>query len=205
MFVLSLLLPFFLLLLCSAEAALVADGNFHSDFFAKATAPERALLLPDGKYVLYFDVDTLTDQRTGPIMRFLPDGTPDSSFSFSRDYKEVRAAASAGNGKVYVAATRYAYGVLESEQILRLNADGSIDSSFAPATVGSPDTFPDVQQIVVQPDGRILVLGLFSTFGGDDARDGIVRLMPNGTVDSSFLPVTVTSSTAPPSRQTGRS
>jgi uncharacterized delta-60 repeat protein len=83
--------------------------------------------------------------------------------------------------------------VLESEQILRLNSDGSIDASFAPATVGSPDTFPDVQQIVVQPDGRILVLGVFATFGGDDARDGIVRLMPDGTVDSSFLPVTVTS------------
>ncbi|HEV2804872.1 MAG TPA: hypothetical protein VGW57_08095 [Chthoniobacterales bacterium] len=191
MFVLSLLVPFFLLFLCSAEAALVADGNFHPDYFAKATAPGRALLLPDGRYLQYFSVDTLTDHPTGGLIRFLPDGTLDSSFSFSRDYKEVVAAAIAPDGKVYVAATRYVYGIFESEQILRLNSDGSIDPTFTPATVGNPDTIPVVQQIVLQPNGRILVLGLFSTFGGDDARDGIVRLMPDGTVDSSFLPVTV--------------
>lgn len=100
--VVSLFLPLVVFFLSPAQAELVVDNNFQPPFFAKATAPERALLLPDGKYLLYFDVDTLTDQRTGPLMRFLPDGTLDSSFSFSRAYKEVRAAAPAGNGKLYV-------------------------------------------------------------------------------------------------------
>jgi uncharacterized delta-60 repeat protein len=189
--VLSLFLLFVLHFTCATQAALVADNTFRPANFAKAAAPGRALLLPDAKYVLFFSLDTLTDQSTGPLVRFLADGTLDSSFSFSREYKEVVAAAAGPNGKLYIAATRYAYNVFESEQILRLNADGSIDSSFAPATVGSPDTFPDVQQIVVQPDGRILVVGVFLTFAGNNARQGIVRLMPDGSVDSSFAPVTV--------------
>lgn len=175
----------------SVRAALIPDKSFQPPFFAKATPPGRALLLPDGKYLLFFQVDTITDQATGPLFRFLPDGTLDSSFRSSRDYKEVVAAAAAPNGKLYVAATRYAYGNLEAEQILRLNSDGSIDSSFAAATVGSPDVFPVVQQIRVQSDGNVLVVGGFQTFAGNDARDGIVRLLTDGSVDSTFAPVTV--------------
>lgn len=168
------------------------DTSFLPPSFAKATPPERALLLPDGKYFLYFDPDTLTDQRTGALTRFLPDGTFDTTFSFNRDYKTVTAVAPAGNGQYYVSATKYVYGAVDAEQILRVNSDGSVDPTFAPATVGSPNAFPEVQQILVQPDGRVLVAGTFQTFAGNAARDGIVRLLTDGTVDSSFAPVTIT-------------
>jgi uncharacterized delta-60 repeat protein len=175
----------------AGAASLSPDTNFRAPFFVKPVVPERALLLPDGKYLLFFDPDTLTDQPSGAITRFLADGTLDTSFNFSRIYKSVGAATPAGNGKIYVAAMRYLYGVKDAEQILRLNADGSIDSSFTPATVGGPDTYLDVRQILVQPDGKILVVGFFLTFSGNDARNGIVRLLADGTVDSSFVPVTI--------------
>jgi uncharacterized delta-60 repeat protein len=175
----------------SARADLAPDNNFLPPNVAKATPPGRALLLPDGKYVLFFSVDTLTDSPTGAIVRFLPDGTVDSSFNFTREYKEVVAAAAAPNGQLYVAATRYAYGILEAEQILRLNSDGSIDSSFTPVTVGVPDVFPVVQQLLVQSDLTVLVVGGFTTFAGNDARDGIARLLTDGSVDSNFAPVTI--------------
>src|SRR3989440_12059745 len=171
--------------------AVTVDNSFHPPGFAKATPPERALLLPDGKYFLFFDPDTLTDQTTGPLTRFLSDGTLDTSFSFSRDYKTVTAVTPVGNGQLYVAATRYGYGRKDAEQILRVNSDGSIDPSFAPATVGGTDSFPDVMQIVVQQNGYVLVAGLFQSFGGDSSRIGIVRLSANGTLDTSFAPVTI--------------
>jgi uncharacterized delta-60 repeat protein len=178
--------------LASANAdGLAPDQNFRPPSFARVMTPERALLMPDGKYFLLFDPETLTDQATGPITRFLPDGTLDSSFSFSRDYKMVSAAADAGNGKIYVSATRYLYGILDAEQILRLNNDGSIDPTFAVQTVGGDDPFPEVWQLLVQPDGRLLVAGNFLTFAGNDARDGIVGLNTDGTVDSNFVPVTI--------------
>src|SRR5437588_2298229 len=86
----------------SAKAAgLSPDATFRAPFFAKSLLPERALLLPDGKYLLFFDPDTLTDQRTGAVTRFIADGMLDTSFNFSRVYKTVTAAASAGGGKVY--------------------------------------------------------------------------------------------------------
>src|SRR2546423_3703179 len=176
----------------SAKAAgLSPDPNFHAPSFAKSFLPERALLLPDGRYLLYFDPNTLTDQHTGAITRFFADGTLDTSFNFSRVYKTVTAAAPAGGGKLYIAASRYLYGFKDAEQILRLNADGSIDSTFTPETVGGFDTFPDVYQILVQPDAKVLVAGNFLTFAGNDARDGIVRLLSDGTVDSTFAPVTI--------------
>jgi uncharacterized delta-60 repeat protein len=176
----------------SAKAAgLSPDTTFHAPSFAKPFLPERALLLPDGKYLLFFDPNTLTDQHTGAISRFFTDGTLDTSFNFNPVYKTVTAAASADGGKLYVAATRYLYGFKDAEQILRLNQDGSIDSTFTPETVGGFDSFPDVWQILVQPDAKVLVAGNFTTFAGNDARDGIVRLMSDGTVDATFAPVTV--------------
>ncbi len=62
------------------------DPTFHPPFFAVPAAPSRAQLLPDGSYLLFFNIDTLTDQPTGSIIRFLPDGTLDTSFNFSRSY-----------------------------------------------------------------------------------------------------------------------
>ncbi len=196
--VLALIAPFLsaAFSLTSAHAdGLAPDKNFLPPSFVKPIPAEHVLLLPDGKFLLFLDPDTLTDQPTGAITRFLADGTLDTSFSFSRTYKAVGAAAPAGNGKIYVAATRYAYGGKDAEQILRLNSDGSIDANFTPATVGGPDTFLDVRQILVQADGKILVAGFFASFSGDTTRKGIVRLLDNGTVDSSFAPVTVDDAT----------
>ncbi len=178
-------------LLGNARAAeLSADKNFLPPTYTKATPPERALLLPDGKYFLFFDPETLTDQPTGPLVRFLPNGTLDASFSFSRDYKTVTAVTPAGNGQFYIAATQYAFGGKDAEKILRLNANGSIDATFNAVSVGGTDSFPDVRRIIVQPDGKLLVGGFFRSFGGDTARRGIVRLLANGTLDTGFAGIT---------------
>ncbi len=171
--------------------ALGPDPGFLPPTFAKQTLPERALLLPDGKYLLFFDPDTLTDQAAGPITRFLSDGTLDTSFNFRGQYKNVNTVTPVGNGQFYVAATHYAYGFKDEEQILRVNADGSIDPTFTPATVGGNDPYPDVWQIIVQPDGKVLVAGIFLSFGGDNSRVGIVRLSTNGTLDPSLVPVSI--------------
>jgi uncharacterized delta-60 repeat protein len=174
-------------------AALAVDTNFQPPDFAKATPPERALLLPDGKYFLLFDPDTLTDQPAGPLTRFLSDGTLDTSFNFSREYKQVRAITPTtdNDGKFYVAATRYAYGTKETVQILRINNDGSLDPAFTPAVTASPDNFDFVSKLYVQPaDGKILAIGYFSTVSGV-ARGNIVRLMRDGTVDPMFIPASI--------------
>ena len=166
------------------------DPTFHPPYFAVADFPSRVLLLPDGKYVAYFGVETLSDQPTGAITRYLPDGTLDTSFNFSRDYAGVTAAAGLADGKIIVAAQRQTYGSFDqTEQILRLNADGSIDPSFSP-TARTTDG-ADVLAIAIQPNGKILVGGRFTAFNGSPRR-GIVRLLSDGTVDPNFAAITLT-------------
>src|SRR5947209_3832705 len=163
------------------------DPTFHPPFFAVPSANSRAQLLPDGKYLLFFNIDTLTDQPTGPLIRFLPDGTLDTSFNFTRDYSFAGAAAPTSDGKLVISASQTVYGFSDgTEAILRLNADGSIDSSFNPAA----KALGNVRAIAFQPDGKILVVGFFTQFAGQN-RPGIVRLLADGTLDSTFAPVTL--------------
>ena len=167
-------------------ASLALDQGFRTPLFAEAYPAGNTVLLPDGKYLMFGTTTTLCDQRTGVLTRYLPDGTLDSSFNFSRDYKFVAAAAATANGQLIVAAYQYLYNGFRTVQIIRLNTDGSIDSSFNTAIVGS-ENISVVRAITIQPDGKILVAGLFDTFAGL-ARQKIVRLLPDGALDSGFTP-----------------
>jgi uncharacterized delta-60 repeat protein len=69
--------------------------------------------------------------------------------------------------------------------IARLNADGSLDSSFNPGSGANAL----VDSIVVQPDGKVLIGGDFIAFNGTP-RNRIARLNANGSLDSSFNPGT---------------
>ncbi len=63
-------------------------------------------------------------------------------------------------------------------------------SSSRAQTADSFDPQPDgeVHALALQPDGKILVGGEFTTIGGV-ARRGLARLLPDGTADPSFHPV----------------
>src|SRR5436190_9214633 len=161
------------------------DPTFHPPFFAVPSAPARAQLLSAGSYLLFFNIDTLTDQPTGSVIKFLSDGTFDTSFNFSRNYDGISAVAPTSNGKLIVSAGQAVYGLSVVEHILRLNANGSIDSTFT-----SQSATGNVRAITFQADGKILVAGFFSQFAGQN-RPGIVRLLANGSLDTSFVPVSI--------------
>ncbi len=105
--------------------------------------------------------------------------------------------------------------------LLRLNPDGSLDAGFTapliawPTSTGFPIIFNSAtgfqeqveatysgspfQGAVVQPDGRILVYGLFTEIDGQ-SRAGIARLNSNGSLDLTFDPGTGAAFTAVPDR-----
>lgn len=68
----------------------------------------------------------------------------------------------------------------------RFNAAGALDLTFRP---NFPES-PNARVIVVQPDGKILVCGVFSNVNGIGFQ-GIVRLNPDGSIDNTFSSVTV--------------
>ncbi len=168
----------------SEAAALSLDEEFRPPAFVQPNPAIRFLLLPDGKYLLFSNfVETLTDQPAGPITRYFPDGTLDTSFSFTGPYSAVAAAAVTPDGELIISAFQSLYGA-GRERILRLSTDGSIDPTFNITEV-APTTVASVVGIVLQPDGRILVSGSFFTFAGGN-KLGLVRLLPGGGLDPGF-------------------
>src|SRR6185369_7988800 len=72
-------------------------------------------------------------------------------------------------------------------KVARLNVDGSLDTGFNP----NPDSY--VYCVAVQPDGKILIGGSFTTLQPNGAsapvqRSNIARLNADGTLDASFDP-----------------
>jgi uncharacterized delta-60 repeat protein len=71
-------------------------------------------------------------------------------------------------------------------KIGRLNADGSLDTTFNPGVGGYS---PDVSALAIQADGKIVVGGYFTELGGQE-RSNIGRLNADGTLDLDFDPGT---------------
>ena len=85
------------------------------------------------------------------------------------------------DGKVLVAGNfTTCYGQPRT-RIARLNADGSFDPSFDPGVGPSGP----IRDIIVRPDGKILVAGEFSFFSGANA-NSIALLNADGNLDANF-------------------
>jgi uncharacterized delta-60 repeat protein len=122
---------------------------------------------------------------------FIP-GTLDTSFNYGVDKgadSNVQALALQPDGKVLIGGsfTSYNRDIYASDRILRLNADGSLDTSFNNYGVATTGTDDFVFSIAVQPDGKILIGGRFTSYNGDaNASDCVARLNTDGSLDTSF-------------------
>lgn len=94
---------------------------------------------------------------------------------------DVRTFAVQADGKILVGGYFTAYNGVEQVRLVRLNVDGSLDPSFDTGT-GPVD---GVTKILVQPDGKILVVGQFNVFNGIFTRN-LIRLNEDGTLDPDF-------------------
>jgi hypothetical protein len=86
------------------------------------------------------------------------------------------------DGKILVVGDFTTLGGQSRNYIGRLNADGTLDTSFNP---GAGGTYPDVTSLAVQADGKILVGGYFTTLGGH-SRNNIGRLENTGPATQSL-------------------
>jgi uncharacterized delta-60 repeat protein len=75
--------------------------------------------------------------------------------------------------------------------IARLNSDGSLDTSFNPGA----GTGNLVNVIALQPDGKVLIGGSFTSINGTNCY-GIGRLNPDGSLDTNFTFVSIVGSPA---------
>ena len=169
------------------------------------------VLSTDGSVLAIGDLADFNGARDGlslgAIARFLPDGSRDTNFvtaTFGGSDGRLLALPDGGflaAGSVLVFSNalpaRTSWPLSSGNNpvlrkgLARFSANGTLDMSFNVTFLGQGGTRGYSSQFVcdllLQPDGRILVSGGFTNVNGS-AFPGLVRLHPNGTIDSLFRP-----------------
>jgi uncharacterized delta-60 repeat protein len=139
------------------------------------------------------------------LTRFLPSGGVDTSFGSLAGHTVVQpaapgldalphSAAFGPDGSIYVAGSAADPNDDSQMVVARFGAGGQLDRSFGTGgfkllqtstAADSADRNSFATSVVVQPNGRIVLVGA-ATFVPQQTEGVIVRLMPDGSVDTSF-------------------
>lgn len=168
-------------------ARLNMDGSYDVSFTPQAMSPNgtggRCLAeQADGRILLGGAFDAYGGVPRSNLARLFPDGTLDPSFDPGvGPNNTVKAVAVAPDGKIFVIGDFDEWNNQPCGGLVRLNVDGSLDSSFLGGS--GPD---DVVWALTQDgEDRILIGGRFLNFDGTP-RNHIARLTNNGALDPSF-------------------
>ncbi|MFC6223505.1 T9SS type A sorting domain-containing protein [Hymenobacter artigasi] len=172
-----------------SAAAQQLDPSFApSTLTAPGSGVFASLKQPDGKVLITGHFQLMNGQPSPRVARLNADGTPDLTFraqAGSGPSANITALALQSDGKILLGGE---YGVVgyngtPVQNLIRLNADGSLDSSFSSGGTGWQSS---VYSIAVQADGKIVVGGVLqATFNGQPTK-GVIRLLPTGRLDTSF-------------------
>jgi uncharacterized delta-60 repeat protein len=162
-----------------------APGETHQIIFVPILQNERR----DGRVAVKFVLSSFESENESVLsyspttLRILDDetaGTLDPFFK-SPTLEFASAMALQPDGKMLVG---YTY---NGPHILRVNTDGSVDSTFFTNGVPNANKTATVSQIEVAPDAKIYIGGNF-TSGTRYGTNFIARLNSDGTLDTSFNP-----------------
>jgi uncharacterized delta-60 repeat protein len=157
------------------------DTSFMPIFDSDTSLGVGAAIRNDGKFYIAGGFVFVNGMLRATVAGFNADGSLDLTFApgdpiFSLYYVTVNPTNIyiQPNGKLLVTGKFTGVG---TKYLIRLNTDGSLDSSFgSPETVSFNGGFDE--DIVIQPDGRILMIELNSS--------KVIRLKQNGRYDYSF-------------------
>ena len=125
------------------------------------------------------------------LARLTPAGTLDDSFlnGLNDGFNgSVQCLAPMPSGKIVVGGAFTSVNGTAISHLVRLNANGAIDNTFAADANGTPVSVAGtVFAIAVQSDGKFVVAGDFASVNGV-VRTGIARLKADGSVDTTFDP-----------------
>ncbi len=136
----------------------------------------------DGRIVAGGDFSNYNGTSSNRVIRLNPDGSRDVSFDVGSGFNgRVRSVDIQDDGKILVGGDFSTYQGVSANYIIRLNSDGSRDTTF---DIGSG--FDNLTYSVKQKnDGKIIVGGQFSQYNGA-SHSRLVQLNSNGSIDSSF-------------------
>ncbi|HSC76399.1 MAG TPA: thrombospondin type 3 repeat-containing protein, partial [Pseudomonadales bacterium] len=168
---------------CDSDGAGKLDVAFNPGTGASDTVT-NIVIQADGKALISGTFTSYNGTLRSYFVRLNSDGSLDTSFSAGVN-NYVKSLVVQIDGKVLIGGYFTTYKGTTINRIARLNSDGSLDTSFNPGT-GANDT---VSAIALQPDGKVLIGGSFTTYNGATA-NRIARLNSDGSRDTSFNPGT---------------
>jgi len=141
--------------------------------------------LSDGKFLCGGHFKNYNNVASNYLIRLNADGTVDSSFNIGSGFNNsVNAIEIQADGKILVGGIFTSFNGVAANRIVRLNSNGSLDSSFSTGTGFNAS----VTALCLQNDGKLIVGGTYSSYNGFSAIK-LVRLNADGTRDSAFSTV----------------
>jgi uncharacterized delta-60 repeat protein len=180
----------------SGLARLNADGTLDTGFvpfFSNLSQLNitAVALQPDGKILVGTEA-TSTNFGIG-VRRLNPDGTQDMSFAITGNGtwqgSKIFDISLLPDGRILVGGfdISNASGTRSQRRLVRLDSNGAQEMSFDPPGLIGNTSYTPIYRVFVQPDGKYLIAGEFTTIGGV-GRGRIAQLNSDGTLDMTFNP-----------------
>lgn len=148
-------------------------------------------VLPNNKVYLVGNFTTYLGTTVNRIVRLNANGSIDTSFNAGTGIASlVHTMAIQPDGKVIVGGAFQTVQGVARNRIARLNADGSLDTTFLPGSGASGG----VRALALEPGGKIFIGGDFVTYNGFTV-NRIARLHSGGALDTTYQSVPGTNGT----------
>ncbi len=169
------------------------DGTYVPVIESTATSAvliNRVAPAPDGKFVAVGYFRSVDGHQVNRVARFTATGAIDSTFvPPNTGLGALLSVAVQSDGKVLIGGATGILGGVGSTNLgclVRLQSNGTLDTGF---NLGTGIQGGNVNAIVVQPDGKILIGGSFTTYKDDSTRARLIRLNADGSIDAAFAPI----------------
>jgi uncharacterized delta-60 repeat protein len=166
-------------------ARLNGNGTLDTGFNPNANAFINSIALQsDGKILIGGRLSTIGGVTRLYIARLNSDGALDTGFNANMGGAEqgVASIALQPDGKIIIGGDFDTINGLNRNRIARLDSDGSLDLVFNPSLGTQSST---TYSIALQPDGKIIIGGNFTTISGVD-KFRFARLNGDGILDTGF-------------------
>jgi uncharacterized delta-60 repeat protein len=142
---------------------------------------------PDGKVLIAGGFTSYAGAPRRALARIFANGRLDPSFNARTGPSgQILDSVTQPDGRIIVVGTFSAFDGVPLPYIARLLPNGRVDPTFVPGSGGNGI----IQAVALAPDGRIYVGGNFTTWNGF-SRGRLARLLPDGTLDTTYSPTGV--------------
>lgn len=139
---------------------------------------------PDGSFIVGGSMTAYSGVPISFLCKLLPNGQLDTSFATNTILAgSIRKVVRNADGTYYVCGR---FDVPGRQDIILLNANGTYNSAL-PFNASGSGASAFVNDFEVLPDGKLIVVGDFTSYNGVGIPRGIMRLNPNGTRDTTFV------------------